>query len=84
MEIDGKEYLLELPLKADVALLLGHTVDKAGNIVYYGATRNFNTLMATAADTVIVEAENLVEVGGNRSKPCCYSWIIYRLYCCWR
>ena len=38
-------------------------MDKAGNIVYYGATRNFNTLMATAADIVIVEAENLVEVG---------------------
>ncbi len=62
-EIDGKEYLLELPLKADVALILGHKVDKKGNIVYRGATRNFNTLMATAADLVIVEAENLVEVG---------------------
>ena len=63
MEIDGKTYLLELPLKADVALILGHKVDKKGNIVYRGATRNFNTLMATAADLVIVEAENLVEVG---------------------
>ena len=63
IEIDGKEYLLELPLKADIALLLGNTVDKSGNVVYYGATRNFNTLMATAADTVIVEADNLVEVG---------------------
>lgn len=62
-EIDGKEYLLELPLKADIALILGHIVDKNGNIVYNGATRNFNTLMATAADMVIVEAENLVEVG---------------------
>jgi len=63
IEIDGKTYLLELPLRADVALIAGHTVDKFGNIVYYGATRNFNTLMATAADTVIVEAENIVEVG---------------------
>ncbi len=63
IEIDGKTYLLELPLRADVALIVGHTVDKFGNIVYYGATRNFNTLMATAADTVIVEAENIVEVG---------------------
>lgn len=63
IEIDGKEYLLELPLRADVALLFGQTVDKAGNIVYYGATRNFNTIMATAADVVIVEAGNLVEVG---------------------
>lgn len=63
IEVDDKEYILELPIRADVALLLGHTVDKMGNIVYYGATRNFNTLMATAADKVIVEAENLVEVG---------------------
>ncbi len=63
IEIDGKEYLLELPLRADVALIFGHKVDKTGNIVYNGATRNFNTVMATAADMVIVEAENLVEVG---------------------
>lgn len=63
IEVNGKTYLLELPLRADVALILGNTVDKKGNIVYRGATRNFNTLMATAADVVIVEAENLVEVG---------------------
>ena len=63
IEVDGKEYLLELPLRADIALILGHKVDKSGNVVYRGATRNFNTLMATAADMVIVEAENLVEVG---------------------
>lgn len=63
LTIDGKEYLLELPLKADIALIAGDTVDKYGNIVYYGATRNFNHLMATAADLVIVEAERLVEVG---------------------
>ncbi|MSU00169.1 acetate CoA-transferase subunit alpha [Tissierella pigra] len=61
--IDGKTYLLEKPLRADIALVAGETVDKYGNIVYYGATRNFNTLMATAADTVIVEAERVVEVG---------------------
>lgn len=63
VEIDGETYLLEKPLRADIALIAGDTVDKYGNIVYYGATRNFNTLMATAADMVIVEAENLVEVG---------------------
>ena len=63
IEVDGKTYLLELPLRADVALIIGHKVDKNGNIVYRGAARNFNTLMATAADMVIVEAENLVEVG---------------------
>ncbi|HHX12702.1 MAG TPA: 3-oxoacid CoA-transferase subunit A [Clostridiales bacterium] len=61
--IDGKTYLMEMPLKADLALIAGETVDKFGNIVYYGATRNFNSLMATAADTVIVEAEKVVEVG---------------------
>ena len=63
MVIDGKTYLLEMPLRADVALVAGETVDKFGNIVYYGATRNFNELIATAADIVIVEAENVVEVG---------------------
>lgn len=61
--VDGKEYLLELPLKADVALLKGSIVDKKGNIYYNKSTRNFNPLMATAADIVIVEAEKLVEVG---------------------
>lgn len=63
IEVDGKEYLLELPLKAEVALIAGYKVDKFGNIVYRGATRNFNTIMATAADLVIVETENVVEVG---------------------
>lgn len=63
MVIDGKTYLLEMPLRADVALVAGETVDKFGNIVYYGATRNFNELIATAADLVIVEAEEVVEVG---------------------
>lgn len=63
MVVDGKTYLLEKPLRADVAFIAGDTVDKFGNIVYHGATRNFNTLMATAADIVIVEAEKVVEVG---------------------
>lgn len=63
IEIDGKEYLLELPLRADVALIRGSKVDKSGNIWYRGATRNFNPLMATAADLVIAEAEEIVEVG---------------------
>ncbi len=63
LEIDGKTYLLELPLRADVALIAGETADVFGNIVYYGATRNFNHLMPPAADLVIVEAENVVGVG---------------------
>lgn len=63
LTIDGKDYLLEKPLKADVALIYGSIVDKKGNIEYKGTTRNFNPLMAMAADRVIVEAEEIVEVG---------------------
>ncbi|MDO9591712.1 MAG: acetate CoA-transferase subunit alpha [Erysipelotrichaceae bacterium] len=63
LTIDGREYLLELPLRADVAILYGSKVDKRGNIYYNGTTRNFNPLMALAADLVIVEATELVEVG---------------------
>jgi len=61
--INGSDYLLELPLRADVALVNGATVDRSGNVVYHGTARNFNPIMATAADQVIVEAERLVEVG---------------------
>lgn len=59
--IDGKEYLLEKPLKADVALIYGSKVDSYGNVSFYGTTRNFNTVMAMAAKTVIVEADEYVE-----------------------
>ncbi len=62
INVDGNDYILETPLRADVALLFGSKVDKKGNIYYNQATRNFNPLMATAADLVIVEAEELVEV----------------------
>ncbi|MBP2027007.1 acetate CoA/acetoacetate CoA-transferase alpha subunit [Acetoanaerobium pronyense] len=61
--VDGNTFLLEKPLKADVALILGNKVDSKGNIVYSKSARNFNPLMAMAADTVIAYAENLVEVG---------------------
>ena len=61
--VDGKDYLLETPLKADVALLNGSIVDELGNIIYAKTTKNFNPMMATAADTVIVFAENLVKAG---------------------
>ena len=61
--IDGKEYLVMKPLHADVALINGHKVDRNGNIWYKGTTRNFNNLMATSADTVICEADHVVEVG---------------------
>lgn len=64
INIDGSDFLLEKPLKADVALLRGSTVDEDGNIFYRGTTRNFNPMMATAADVVIVAAEEIVAVGG--------------------
>lgn len=63
IETNGQNYLLELPLKADVAIIGAHIVDKKGNCYYRGATRNFAPLMAMACETVIVEADNLVEVG---------------------
>ena len=63
IEVGGITYLLETALRADVALLLGHKVDKKGNTLYDKSARNFNPLMAMAADTVIMLAENLVEVG---------------------
>jgi acetate CoA/acetoacetate CoA-transferase alpha subunit len=63
VKVDGVNYLLEKPLKADFALILGATVDKKGNTLYSKTTRNFNPLMATAAETVLVEAKKLVEIG---------------------
>ena len=61
--VDGKKYILEKPLRADVALLNGSVVDELGNVIYAKTTKNFNPMMATAADTVIVFAEKLVKVG---------------------
>ena len=61
--VDGVKYLLEKPLKADVAIIGASLADKAGNLYYKGTTRNFNTMMAMAADTVIAEVEEMVEIG---------------------
>ena len=61
--IDGTDYLFMKPLKADFALLGANVVDKKGNAFFKGTTKNFQLVMATAADTVIVEAEKVVEVG---------------------
>ena len=61
--VGEKDYLLELPVRADFALLGGTAADTFGNVFYSKTTRNFNPLMATAADTVIVEAEKIVERG---------------------
>lgn len=63
LTIDGIEYLLELPLKADLVIIKADIADEIGNVVYQGATRNFNPLMALAGKTVIVEATKIVKVG---------------------
>lgn len=59
--LDGKEYLLEKPIRADVALIGASLCDKFGNLVYKGTSQNFNPLMATAADVVIAEVKEEVE-----------------------
>lgn len=63
VNVDGKDYLLEKPLRADIALIGASLGDKAGNLVYRGTSQNFNPLMASAADLVIAEINELVEVG---------------------
>lgn len=62
-EFDGRKYVLELPLRADVALIRAHRGDRMGNLVYRKTARNFGPVMATAADLVIAEVEHLVPVG---------------------
>ena len=63
INVDGRDYLLEKPLKADFALIRGSVTDKFGNTIYNGTTQTFNPMMATAAETVIVGACEVVEVG---------------------
>ena len=63
VNVDGKDYLLEKPIKADVAVLFGSKVDEQGNVICEKTTKNFNPLMATAADVVIVEALEIVPAG---------------------
>ncbi len=63
INVDGQDFLLATPLRADVALLKAHKADKAGNLVFRRAARNFNPLMATAAELVIVEVEEMLEIG---------------------
>lgn len=63
IEIDGKPYLLETALRADFALLSAFLADYIGNLYYALTARNFNPVIAMAADTVIAEAQNIVPVG---------------------
>ena len=63
IEVEGKRYLLETPLHADVALIGATQADEMGNLYYKGTDKNFNPMMAAAADTVICEVEEIVPVG---------------------
>jgi acetate CoA/acetoacetate CoA-transferase alpha subunit len=63
IEVDGKSYLLETPLRANFALVQAFLADYLGNLSYALTARNFNPVMAMAADTVIVTAEHIVPVG---------------------
>lgn len=61
--IGETEYLLELPLRADLALVQAHLSDRQGNLTYQLTARNFNPLIALAADLVMAEPNTLVDVG---------------------
>ena len=63
IEVEGKKFLVEAPLRADFALLAAHRSDYRGNLEYSLTARNFNMVMAMAADKVIAEPEHIVPVG---------------------
>jgi acetate CoA/acetoacetate CoA-transferase alpha subunit len=63
LEVDGRQYLLELPLRADFALVQAFLSDYLGNLTYVLTARNFNPVIAMAASIVIVDAEHVVPVG---------------------
>ena len=62
-EVDGKRYVFEKPLRGDVALLRAHRADRWGNLVYRKSARNFNPVMAMAAELTIVQTKQMVELG---------------------
>jgi 3-oxoadipate CoA-transferase alpha subunit len=62
-EIDGKGYVFEKPLRGDVALLRAHRADRWGNLAYRKSARNFNPVMAMAAELTVVQTKQMVELG---------------------
>ena len=62
--IDGRRYVLELPIRGDYALLKAHLADRVGNLVYRRTARNFGPVMATAAATTVAQVSGVVETGG--------------------
>jgi acetate CoA/acetoacetate CoA-transferase alpha subunit len=63
INVDGKDFLLEKALRADIALIGATRADEAGNLYYEGTTRNYNQMMATAADLVIAEVDEMLPKG---------------------
>ncbi|WP_024822033.1 MULTISPECIES: CoA transferase subunit A [Aminobacterium] len=63
IEVEGERYILELPLRADVAFIRAYRADRCGNLTYFGTNRNFNPIMATAADIVIAEVDSILREG---------------------
>ncbi|MBQ3378583.1 MAG: CoA transferase subunit A [Clostridia bacterium] len=63
INIDGRDYLLELPIRADFAIVHAYMADEMGNLVFRGTKRNFNAVMPYSADFVIAEAEHIVKAG---------------------
>ena len=63
VEVDGEKFLLEKPMRANVALMYAEKADVKGNLAFHGATRNFNSYIGAAADISIVEAGELVQTG---------------------
>ncbi|MCP9977345.1 3-oxoacid CoA-transferase subunit A [Actinomadura madurae] len=61
--IDGREHVLEHPIRGDVALIRAHRADRMGNLVYRKTARNFGPVMATAAALTVAEVEEVVPVG---------------------
>lgn len=62
--IDGRDYVLEYPIRGDVALIGAYKSDRVGNVVYRKTARNFGPVMATAAELTVVEVTEVVETGG--------------------
>ncbi|MCG7219686.1 3-oxoacid CoA-transferase subunit A [Acinetobacter sp. AG3] len=62
-QINGKDYVLELPIKADFALIKAHKGDRWGNLIYNKSARNFGPIMAMAATTTIAQVSEIVELG---------------------
>ncbi len=61
--VDGRDFVLETPLRADIAFIGASVGDEMGNLIYHGTSQNFNPLMATASDTVVVELGERVATG---------------------